>query len=537
MTTAPRATSSSRRWAAGDSGTLTVSWYDRRLDPFSNLAFDRFLTYSTDGGATWNPNVRISDVSSPVAQTLPNFDPNIAFCYHGDYDQVAVVGDVVHVLWADDRRITGTGPNPDVYYDQFSINTSLGRLTVGQSSVGCSGTVAVSLSDSDLAGNGSQAVAITGSSGDAETLSLAEISGTPGRFTGSMATAAAPVVAGDGVLQVQDGDTLTITYNDADDGHGQTVVTTAQVRVDCAPPVISNVTSTLIARDAVTIASQASEPVNMRVDYGTSCATLTQSKTSDGFSDSPSLSIFALAPGRTFRFAVTATDASGNSTRDDNGGVCYAFSTPDVLFQTDFEKDQAGFTFDNTSGNGNGLWHRGGACAALVLGHSPTHTLYYGRDDTCTYDQAGVSNSGIATSPVINLASETFASRGVQLLPRRRRRRLLRSGGGAGQRQRRAVPDRAEQLRPTGRRRSGRACPRGRRARRPPEPGQQHRPVAARQHRSVVAAARRGFGDPAVPVHLQHVRLRLQPLRGVLRRRRHRHRRRRDEVVHVRQRL
>ena len=394
----------------GDAGTLTVSWYDRRLDPLSNLAFDRFLTYSTDGGTTWNPNVRISDVSSPVAQTLPNFDPNIAFCYHGDYDQVAVVGDVVHVLWADDRRITFTGPNPDVYYDQFSINTSLGRLTVGQSSVGCSGTVTVSLSDSDLAGNGSQAVAITGSSGDAETLSLAAISGKPGRFTGSIATAGAPVVAGDGVLQVQDGDTLTITYNDADDGHGQTVVTTAQVRVDCSPPVISNVTSTLIARDAVTIASQASEAVNMRVDYGTSCATLTQSKTSDGFSDAPSLSLFALAPGRTFRFAVTETDASGNSTRDDNGGVCYAFSTPDVLFQTDFEKDQAGFTFDNTSGNGNGLWHRGGACAALVLGHSPTHTLYYGRDDTCTYDQAGLSNSGIATSPVINLASETFAS-------------------------------------------------------------------------------------------------------------------------------
>ena len=396
--------------ASGDSGTLTVSWYDRRLDPFNDLAFDRFLTYSTDGGASWNPNVRISDVSSPVAQTLPNFDFNIAPCYHGDYDQIAVAGDVVHVLWSDDRRITGTGPNPDVYYDQFSINTSLGRLTVGQSSVGCSGTVAVSLSDSDLAGNGSQAVAITSSSGDAETLSLAEISGTPGRFTGSIATAAAPVVAGDGVLQVQDGDTLTITYNDADDGHGQTVVTTAQVRVDCAPPVISNVTSTLIARDAITIAAQASEPVNMSVDYGTSCAALTKSKTSDGFSDFPSLSIFALAPGRTFRFAVTATDASGNSTRDDNGGACYAFSTPDVLFQADFEKDQAGFTFDNTSGTGNGLWHRGGACAALVLGHSPTHTLYYGRDDTCTYDQAGLSNSGIATSPVINLTSETFAS-------------------------------------------------------------------------------------------------------------------------------
>src|SRR6185295_27080 len=111
--------------------------------------FDRFLTFSTDVGATWNQNVRISDVSSLVVQILSNFD-GLATCYHGDYDQVTATGGVVHVLWADDRRITASGPNPDVYYDQFLINTSLGHLRVAQPSVACTGAISASLTDQDL---------------------------------------------------------------------------------------------------------------------------------------------------------------------------------------------------------------------------------------------------------------------------------------------------------------------------------------------------------------------------------------------------
>jgi hypothetical protein len=171
--------------AVNSTGTVAVSWYDRRLDQVNNLNFDRFAVVSTDGGLTWGANTRISDVSSPVAQTNPNFDVGLATCYHGDYDQVAAVagnqcpltqgfwenhpnawpvssltlgrqtytqaellailrtpvrgdasliltyqliaaklnsaGGTVHIVWSDDRRITATGPNPDVYYDQLTV--------------------------------------------------------------------------------------------------------------------------------------------------------------------------------------------------------------------------------------------------------------------------------------------------------------------------------------------------------------------------------------------------------------------------------
>ena len=76
----------------------------------------------------------MSDVTSPVAQTNPNFD-SLATCYHGDYDQVATLDGVAHVVWSDDRRITASGPNPDVYYDQVALNPSLGRLNASPNPV------------------------------------------------------------------------------------------------------------------------------------------------------------------------------------------------------------------------------------------------------------------------------------------------------------------------------------------------------------------------------------------------------------------
>jgi hypothetical protein len=87
-------------------GVVTASWYDRRRDQANNMRFDRFARVSKNGGQTWGDNKRISDVSSNVAQTNPNFD-------------VAVDAKEAHILWSDDRRTTGTGPNPDVYYDRF----------------------------------------------------------------------------------------------------------------------------------------------------------------------------------------------------------------------------------------------------------------------------------------------------------------------------------------------------------------------------------------------------------------------------------
>ncbi|MBN1953799.1 MAG: PKD domain-containing protein [Anaerolineae bacterium] len=95
---------------------VAASWYDRRLDPVGNWYFDRYWTVSYDGGATWEPNERVSDVSSPVYIT-----PYLSACYHGDYDQMAYDGDVVYHLWSDDRVWFNGHYDPDIWFDRASV--------------------------------------------------------------------------------------------------------------------------------------------------------------------------------------------------------------------------------------------------------------------------------------------------------------------------------------------------------------------------------------------------------------------------------
>jgi hypothetical protein len=50
-----------------DGRTLTAAFYDKRANPGPNLRVDMFLAQSFDGGATWQPNIRLSSVSIDAA--------------------------------------------------------------------------------------------------------------------------------------------------------------------------------------------------------------------------------------------------------------------------------------------------------------------------------------------------------------------------------------------------------------------------------------------------------------------------------------
>lgn len=109
---------------------LVAGWYDRRNDA-SNIRQDYYKRVSTDAGVTWGPNVRVTDVNSPL-----NFDPGTASCYHGDYDQSVVIGSGEVMQWADDRNLVGTRNDADVWSDatsavpDFSVSCSPASLTV-----------------------------------------------------------------------------------------------------------------------------------------------------------------------------------------------------------------------------------------------------------------------------------------------------------------------------------------------------------------------------------------------------------------------
>ncbi len=103
--------------AVSSVNAVSISWYDRRLDA-NNLMVDRYQRMSFDGGNSFTASIRLSDVSTPIF-----IDPNLANCYHGDYDQHVATPTHAVVQWSDDRNVQDGHNDPDVYTDRVAIST------------------------------------------------------------------------------------------------------------------------------------------------------------------------------------------------------------------------------------------------------------------------------------------------------------------------------------------------------------------------------------------------------------------------------
>ncbi len=103
--------------SVGASNTVSATWYDRRGDA-ANLLVDYYQAFSYDGGLTWETNQRLSDVSTPVY-----LDPNLATCYHGDYDTHVQTATHAVTQWADDRNLMNGHNDPDVFSDPVPVST------------------------------------------------------------------------------------------------------------------------------------------------------------------------------------------------------------------------------------------------------------------------------------------------------------------------------------------------------------------------------------------------------------------------------
>ncbi|MGH9136719.1 MAG: hypothetical protein ACRD0G_06685 [Acidimicrobiales bacterium] len=109
--------------AVNDAGEVGVVWYDRRNDAANNTNIDVFTAFSIDGGATFQPIVRVTDVSFGVPQLNPNFNPGAANCYMGEYIAIDGAGGAFFYFWGDNRdTVTNANwpagrPDPNVYFD------------------------------------------------------------------------------------------------------------------------------------------------------------------------------------------------------------------------------------------------------------------------------------------------------------------------------------------------------------------------------------------------------------------------------------
>jgi len=95
--------------SVGEGNVVAVGYYSRQNDVANNLLIDYYSRVSYNGGVSWQPSTRLSDVSTSVV-----LDPNLADCYHGDYDTQLHRPGAAQYLWSDDRN-PGTGADPNIY--------------------------------------------------------------------------------------------------------------------------------------------------------------------------------------------------------------------------------------------------------------------------------------------------------------------------------------------------------------------------------------------------------------------------------------
>jgi hypothetical protein len=98
------------QWLAVDpaTGSVDLSWNDTRNDP-THLSTDIFFAQSTDGGASFGPNVQVT--TAPTNETCCGADLGNQY---GDYEGIAALGGTVHPVWTD-RRASVVSQDEEVF--------------------------------------------------------------------------------------------------------------------------------------------------------------------------------------------------------------------------------------------------------------------------------------------------------------------------------------------------------------------------------------------------------------------------------------
>jgi fibronectin type 3 domain-containing protein len=287
---------------------------------------------------------------------------------------------------SDDTLNTATDDNGGNYYhfetlrddpEKGLVSCHAGQVYLNQEFYNCSQVVNMSVIDLDLDTDEGVAetinVTVTSTSeSETEEILLTETGLSTGEFAGTIMTDPGEPIP-DGMIQVKDGDAITVTYHDADDGAGSLAIAFEMSTADCIGPGFSNITFNDNPPFAFSISWNTSEPATSRLDYGTT-PSLGQTKQSSTLKTSHSFTIQDFDLCETGYFKISGTDTHGNNLEDDNNGQLYAFETgriPTAVLTDGFEKE-SGWSLDGEweIGTPQGLGGSGGGNA------DPTSAYY-----------------------------------------------------------------------------------------------------------------------------------------------------------------
>jgi hypothetical protein len=390
--------------------------------------YDGVIVEISDSGGVWSQLALTPDYPGALALTgSPPInacaDASTVECFTGPYgntilspwkyyaaDLTAFAGLAVRIRW---RLTTDPATESEGFYlDDIQITYSGvpddclvrdGVIALDKNSYRCEGgAVEIRVTDSDLVGAGFVDVAAKSAwETSAETVLLPEVPAGSGRFRGILATTAgAP--AGDGLLSIRNGDTITATYVDADDGRGgASVPKTATATADCVFPVISGVSFSGITPTSATVTWTTDESANSRVTFGTSAPPGTNMDDLFTFTTAHGMTLTGLTPCTAYTVSVTSADPAGNTATDDRGGTYYPVTTrgtgipPACAAQLHY----AGVTLADTcngagAGGGDGTLDPGEDALLLVTLSNDTNLLGQGTSGitaTLTSDTPGVT--------------------------------------------------------------------------------------------------------------------------------------------------
>ena len=360
--------------------------------------------YASSVSQHWEPPMCAQDefVDLLVAETYSTFG---ALCFAGScqmMDEYGVGGVEMYKTW----HVFG-----DPSLRVFRRCSDQGAIRLDRDKYACDGVAAVSVIDCGLNTDNElvETVTITVASDSepaGESVLLTETGAGSAEFEGSISLNETDSA---GVLQISNGETVTATYIDADDGLGGTdIEVSAMAVVDCQSPQISNVQTTNVEARSATVTFDADEPVRGIVRYGESCDALIEQAESADYAPVIIVDLAGLDDVTTYHYAVDAEDEAGNMSTDDNGGVCYNFTTPEVpeffteLFHGGSDLDGLSILF--TPSGGNDFYE---ACAGpiTVLPTDPAGGAPLALADD---DFAAVSLSDSATVSLYGTSYSTF---------------------------------------------------------------------------------------------------------------------------------
>ncbi len=227
-----------------------------------------------------------------------------------------------------------------------------GQVTLDRSIASCSDTLGIQVVDLDLNLDSGSAdtttVEMSSTSETAvETVLLTETGPNTSVFAGAIDTGTLPAAEGDGVLQSADGDVLTATYHDADNGTGSAGVSYATATADCAGTGIVSIKVVGFTDESAQVQVTTAEATTVDVDWGETAAL--GSRVSDtNLSTVHTLDVGLIPECGRFFFTVSTTDAYGNPAFFDASGAPYeanVYEIPGAVFKDGFETD-TGWSLD-----------------------------------------------------------------------------------------------------------------------------------------------------------------------------------------------